>query len=352
MANNLKINPTCPIPLKNYPRVTLAHGGGGEMMNRLINDMFVTALDNKLLRQRNDSAVFEIDKKRLAFTTDSYVVSPLFFPGGDIGSLAVTGTVNDLAVAGARPLYLSLGLIIEEGFSMESLWQIVLSIASEAKSCGVDIVTGDTKVVDKGKGDGIYINTSGVGIFEHHQEINPGKIEKGDAIIINGDIGRHGMAIMASRRDLGFRSSIKSDCAVLSDMIMEILSAGVTVHCMRDLTRGGAAAALCELAVAAGAEMEIEESRLLFRDDVDALGEILGIDPIYSACEGRLVIMLPESETKTVLNIMKRHEVGQDAGVVGEVKNDHADGSVILRNRYGTERIITMPSGEQLPRIC
>jgi hydrogenase expression/formation protein HypE len=352
MPEDEKSNFSCPVPLAKYPKIVLAHGGGGKLMIQLINDMFLTAFDNDLLLQRGDSAILGVPEDRLAFTTDSYVVSPLFFPGGDIGSLAVNGTVNDLAVAGARPLYLSLGFIIEEGFPMEALWRVVQSIRDACRAAKVRIVTGDTKVVNHGKGDGLYINTSGIGVMEHGHRIGPEEIWAGDAVIVNGDIGRHGMAIMAAREDLGFKGDIESDCAPLAEMILDLLGNGFTVHCMRDLTRGGLATVLCELSDAGGIEMEIEEADLPIDDKVAALGELLGVDPVYSACEGRLVLFIPQEETPGILQLMHKHRTGSEAAVIGRVNKRGVHGRVSMKTRFGTGRIITILSGEQLPRIC
>ena len=243
--------PACPIPIQEYPHVLLAHGGGGRLMQRLIADMFVRAFRNPMLEAGHDASVFEAGGRRFAFTTDSYVVRPLFFPGGDIGSLAVHGTVNDLAMSGARPLYLSAGFIIEEGLAMETLWKVVSSMQQAAGRVGVQIVTGDTKVVDKGKGDGLFINTSGIGVVEHALNILPASVRSGDAILVSGDVGRHGMAIMAVREGLAFESAIESDSAPVADLVLELIRAGIEIHCLRDLTRGGLTAVLNEISEAA-----------------------------------------------------------------------------------------------------
>ena len=246
----MDFTPACPIPISQYPHVLLAHGGGGRLMHQLIGKMFLTAFRNPLLETQHDSTVVELTGKKLAFTTDSYVVRPLFFPGGDVGSLAVHGTVNDLAMSGARPLYLSAAFIIEEGLPMETLWKIVCSMQQAAQRCGVQIITGDTKVVDKGKGDGLFINTAGIGVVEHDQNIAPQSVQPGDAILVSGDVGRHGMAIMAVREGLQFESAIESDSAPVHEMVLELLKAGIEIHCLRDLTRGGLASALNEIAEA------------------------------------------------------------------------------------------------------
>jgi hydrogenase expression/formation protein HypE len=239
MSTTPNFTPSCPFPIQDYPQVLLAHSGGGKLMHQLISKLFLPAFRNPLLESQHDASVFDIGDQRLAFTTDSYVVKPLFFPGGDLGSLAVHGTVNDLAMAGARPLYLSAGYIIEEGLPMETLWKIVSSMQQAAQNAGVQIITGDTKVVDKGKGDGLFINTAGIGILEHTQTIAPQSVQAGDAILVSGDVGRHGMAIMAVREGLAFESAIESDSAPVADIVLQLLRAGIEIHCLRDLTRGG-----------------------------------------------------------------------------------------------------------------
>ncbi len=342
---------SCPIPLQDYPQILLAHGGGGTLMSQLIRKMFVTAFSNPDLEAEHDAAVLEFAGDRLAFTTDSYVVSPLFFPGGDIGALAVHGTVNDLAMAGAKPLYLSVGLVLEEGLPMETLWRIVRSMQQAARRTGVRIVTGDTKVVDKGKGDGVFINTAGIGMVEAGRQIGPIRVQPGDAILLNGDIGRHGMAIMSAREDLGFTSEITSDLADLAELVQAVLAAGVPVHCLRDLTRGGLVSALCEIAESAGLSFEIREEDVPVTAAVQALSEVLGIDPLYVANEGRLVVFVPQTEIARTLAAMRQTQVGQGACVIGKVLAADAP-SVILRSRLGISRILTRLSGEQLPRIC
>jgi hydrogenase expression/formation protein HypE len=342
---------SCPIPVSDYPSVLLAHGGGGKLMHQLIEKMFVPAFKNPFLDMKHDGAVLDINAKKIAFTTDSYVVRPLFFPGGDIGSLAVHGTINDLAMCGARPLYLSAGFVIEEGLSMELLWQIIRSIQKAAEISKVQIVTGDTKVVDKGKGDGIFINTAGIGVLEHSLVISPQNVREGDLLLINGDIGRHGMAIMAKREGLEFESSIESDSAPLADLVLELLSEGIDLHCMRDLTRGGLVSALNEIAQEAKVCIHIDENSIPVRDDVQAACEILGLDPHYVACEGRFVAFVSPSDENRALLIMRSHSLGKEAQTIGSVsKND--SGLVTLKSKIGVNRIVDMMSGEQLPRIC
>ncbi|MEI6196906.1 MAG: hydrogenase expression/formation protein HypE, partial [Verrucomicrobiota bacterium] len=275
-------NATCPKPISQYPHVLMAHGGGGKLMHRLLEDVFGKAFSNPLLDARHDSAQFTPPAGRLAMTTDSYVVRPLFFPGGDIGSMAIHGTVNDLAMSGARPLYLSCAFIIEEGLPMETLWRVVCSMRDAANKCGVQIITGDTKV-DKGKGDGLFINTAGIGVMEHSWNIAPQNVQPGDAVIVSGDLGRHGMAIMAVREGLEFESQIESDSAPVAAPVLELVNAGIEIHCLRDLTRGGLASALNEIAEAARVKIAIEQNAVPVREDVNAACEILGLDVLHVA---------------------------------------------------------------------
>ncbi|MBV9216825.1 MAG: hydrogenase expression/formation protein HypE, partial [Acidobacteria bacterium] len=314
--------PECPLPIAEYPQVLLAHGGGGRLMHSLIEKMFVPVFDNPLLGQRHDGAVFKVGEARLAFTTDSYVVKPLFFPGGDIGSLAVNGTVNDLAMCGARPLYLSVGFILEEGLSTEKLWRILRSMKAAADKAGVYLVTGDTKVVDRGKGDEIFINTAGVGVIEEDLVIGPQRVQAGDAVLLNGDIGRHGIAIMAAREGLQFESTIESDCAPLAEVVQALLRGGVDIHCMRDLTRGGLASALVEIAEAAGRQILIDESKVSVREDVRGACEILGFDPMYLANEGRFVLFVPECDAEKAVEIMNSVESDSTAVWAGSVTDE------------------------------
>jgi hydrogenase expression/formation protein HypE len=298
MKANAEFNPVCPLPINEYPQVMMAHGGGGKLMHDLIENMFVPAFHNELLGERHDGAVFNIGNARLAFTTDSYVVRPLFFPGGEIGSLAVNGTVNDLAMCGARPLYLSAGFILEEGMETQKLWQIVQSMQNAAADAGVSLVTGDTKVVDRGKGDEIFINTAGVGVIEHGLKIGPKQVRAGDAVILSGDIGRHGIAIMAAREGLEFETAIESDCAPLASLVSRLIGDGHEIHCMRDLTRGGLASALVEIAESCGHQIDIEEAKIGVREDVQGACEILGFDPMYLANEGRFVLFVPGPDAR------------------------------------------------------
>jgi len=341
----------CPIPIEQYPQVLLAHGGGGKLMHQLIEKIFIPSFQNPRLEARHDGAVLEIRNQRLAFTTDSYVVQPLFFRGGDIGTLAVNGTVNDLAMCGARPLYLSTGFILEEGLPMDTLWRIVRSMKAAAAAAGVELVTGDTKVVDHGKGDGVFINTAGIGVLEHDRTIAPAAVKPGDVILINGDIGRHGIAIMAAREGLAFDSEIESDCAPLSGLVQTLLGAGIEIHCMRDLTRGGLASALVEIAEVAHAHIRIEEKAIETREDVQGACEILGLDPLYVANEGRFVAFVARSDAERALSLMRSHPLGVQAAMIGTVSDD-PPGLVTMTSRIGATRIVDMISGEQLPRIC
>jgi hydrogenase expression/formation protein HypE len=342
---------SCPFPIQNYPTVLLAHGGGGKLMHQLLGKMFLPAFRNPALEQQHDSSVLEFGGQKLAFTTDSFVVRPMFFPGGDVGSLAVHGTVNDLAMSGARPLYLSAGYIIEEGLPMETLWKLVTSMRDAAAKVGVQIVTGDTKVVDRGKGDGVFINTAGIGIIEHSLRIHPASLRPGDRIIVNGDIGRHGMAVMAVREGLEFESSITSDSAPLTEPVQALLKAGIEIHCLRDLTRGGLTSALNEIAELAQQNLQVEEGRIPVREDVRAACEILGLDAFQVACEGRFVAFVPEKDAAKTLEILKNFPEGSQASVIGQVSAE-AGTRVYLKSLIGVQRILDMASGEQLPRIC
>lgn len=342
---------SCPIPINDYPHVLMAHGGGGRLMHRLIEDMFVATFAQDTDTELHDAAVLSCDQSKLAFSTDSYVVHPLIFPGGDIGDLAVNGTVNDLACAGARPKYLSAGFILEEGLPMETLWRVVQSMRRAADRAGVTIMTGDTKVVDRGKGDGMFINTAGIGMIEHDQVIAPRSIQPGDAVIINGDMARHGMAIMAVREGMEFESEIQSDTASLADMVLTLLSEGIEIHCLRDLTRGGLGSALNEIAMAANREIAIEEAAIPVRDDVAAACEILGIDPLYVANEGRMVAFIAAKDQDRALTLIKNHPLGQGASLIGHVIEQQTP-LVTIKTKIGVSRILDMLSGEQLPRIC
>jgi hydrogenase expression/formation protein HypE len=341
----------CPLPISQYPHVLMAHGGGGTLMHQLLENVFGKAFSNPILDTRHDSAQFTVPAGKLAMTTDSYVVRPIFFPGGDIGSLAVHGTVNDLAMSGARPLYLTSAFIIEEGLPMETLWRVVCSMRDAAKKCGVQIVTGDTKVVDKGKGDGLFISTAGIGVMEHSLNIAPQNVQPGDAVIVSGDLGRHGMAIMAVRESLQFESAIESDSAPVHEVVLELIQAGIEIHCLRDLTRGGLASALNEIAAAAGVKIAIEEKLIPVREEVHAACEMLGLDPLLVANEGRMAAFVASKDSARALQIIRRHAVSSNAAVIGRVAEKSAP-LVTIKSAIGASRILDMPSGEQLPRIC
>jgi len=341
----------CPIPIEQYPNVLLAHGGGGKLTHQLIEKMFLPLFHNAALDVRHDGAVVHFGRQKLAFTTDCYVVRPLFFPGGDIGSLAVNGTVNDLAMCGARPLYLSAGFILEEGLPMETLWRVVRSMQQAAEGAGVQLVTGDTKVVDRGKGDGIFVNTSGVGIIEHDRAIAPSSVRAGDVLLLSGDIGRHGIAIMAAREGLAFEAAVESDCAALAGVVMSLIEAGVEIHCMRDLTRGGLASALVEIAEASKLHVGIQENSIPVREDVRGACEILGFDPLYVANEGRFVCFVAPQDAERALELMRAHPLSRDTRRIGTVTPQPA-GLVTMKSAIGASRIVDMLSGEQLPRIC
>jgi len=342
---------TCPVPIGSYPTVLLAHGGGGRLMHQLIEQVFAPAFSNPALDARHDAAVVRVGPTRLALTTDSYVVKPLFFPGGDIGSLAVNGTVNDLAMAGARPLALCAGFILEEGLPIETLTRVVSSMREAAAQASVQVVTGHTKVVDKGKGDGVFINTAGLGIVEHELTIGPAAVRPGDEVVLSGDVGRHGIAIMATREGLTFESTIESDCAPLAVPVLDLIAAGIDVHCLRDLTRGGLASALNEIAKSSGWTIAIDERPVAVREDVQGVCELLGFDPLYVANEGRFVAFVRADQADRAVDIMRRHDVSSGATVIGVVTGD-ASGLVTMKTRIGASRIVDLLSGEQLPRIC
>jgi len=342
---------SCPIPLTDHQTIQLAHGGGGRLMHQLIEQLFLPLFENPALEARHDGAVLQLNGAKIAFTTDSYVVRPLFFPGGDIGHLAVNGTVNDLAMCGARPLALSAGVILEEGFPMESLWRIAQSMRQAAQASNIPLVTADTKVVDRGKGDGIFLNTAGIGVIEHGLVIEPRSVKTGDAILVSGDIGRHGIAIMAVREGLEFESAIESDTAPLAEPVMRLLEAGIDVHCLRDLTRGGLASALVEIATSGRVPIAINETAIPVREDVRGACEILGLDPLYVANEGRFVAFVAAREGEQALALLRRHPLGEQAAIIGSVDGAHP-GRVTMRSPIGATRIVDMLSGEQLPRIC
>lgn len=339
--------------MKKHENILLGHGSGGQLTHDLIDQLFAAHFDNPLLRQQGDSALLDISGEKLAFTTDSFVVDPIFFPGGNIGHLAIAGTVNDLAVSGAIPKYISAGFIIEEGFPMNSLEIIVKTMAEEAKRAGVFIVTGDTKVVDRGKCDKLFINTSGIGFLATEKEhISSGStIQPGDKIIINGSIGDHGMAVMAARNELNITSDIQSDCACLNTLIHD-----ATAHChqirfMRDATRGGLGTVLAELVKDKPFGLKTDETKIPVSNNVRGLCEMLGFDPLYVANEGKVVMVVGADEAEEVVERLKANPLGAEAAIIGEITHDHA-GTAWLETWVGGKRIIDMLSGQQLPRIC
>lgn len=344
-------NVICPTPASETEVVQMAHGGGGRLMNALIETVIRPAFANPLLDQRHDGAVFEAGGARLAFTTDSYVVKPLFFPGGDIGSLAVNGTVNDLAMCGAEPHYLSAAFIIEEGFPIVDLRRVVASMEDAARRASVSFVTGDTKVVDRGKGDALFINTAGVGTVRAKSLVGPAAVKPGDVLILSGDLGRHGIAIMAAREGLAFETAIASDCAPLWSPVRRLIEAGIEVHCLRDLTRGGLASALIEIAEAAACAIKLDETTIPVQPEVRAACELLGLDPLYVANEGRFVAFVAEADVVRALDLLAGDDVSAGAAVIGRVTAEER-GAVAIRGAYGAIRRLTMLSGEQLPRIC
>jgi hydrogenase expression/formation protein HypE len=342
---------SCPVPLADHASVQLAHGGGGRMMRALVESVFLRAFETGTRRPPHDSAVVQIEGARVAFTTDTFVVHPLFFPGGDIGTLAVCGTVNDLAMAGARPLWLSAAFVLEEGLPMETLRRVVASMRATARQAGVQIITGDTKVVDRGKGDGIFINTAGIGLVPPGIEISPERVAPGDVVLVSGDLGRHGMAVMSVREGLGFEGCLESDCAPLAGLVEAMLAAGAEVHCLRDLTRGGLAAAVCEIAEDARVGIELLEAEIPVSQPVAGACELLGLDPLYVANEGRLVAMVAPSAAPRVLEIMRGHPAAHGPARIGRVVAEHP-GTVEVRGVLGGGRILDLLSGEQMPRIC
>jgi len=335
----------------NHDRILLEHGGGGLLSHELIAEVFLPSFRNAFLERLEDSAVIDVGDKKLCFTTDSYVIDPLFFPGGNIGSLAVHGTINDLSVCGGRPLMMSAGFIIEEGFPMEDLRRIARSMAEAAEQAGVSIVTGDTKVVARGAADGLFINTSGVGIIEYPSILSVDSIRSGDTVIVSGNIGDHGASVLSKRRELGLITEIRSASAPLICIIGSILAASPNVHCMRDPTRGGLGAILAEIAAQSGFCIAIRESELPVREEVKGLCEILGFDPLFLANEGKVAIFCAPADTNQIMGTMKNHEYGHDAAVIGTVgKRDW--GGLILRTSIGGSRVIDLPMGELVPRIC
>jgi len=342
---------SCPVPLRATNKVLLGHGSGGKLTAELVRSLFLPAFQNPFLAPLNDQAIVNIGDMRLAFTTDSFVVKPLFFHGGDIGSLAVYGTVNDLAMGGAHPLFLSAAFILEEGLPMETLTQIVRSLQAAASAAGVEVVTGDTKVVEKGSGDSIFINTSGIGLVPQGVSLSADQARPGDRVLLSGPIGEHGIAILAQREGLEFEGPIQSDSAPLHTLVAAMLEASHDIRCLRDPTRGGLSSALNEIAAQSKVGIEIAEEAIPIREEVKGACELLGLDPLYVANEGKLVAIVEPSATERILAAMQAHTLGRQACVIGSVTQAHA-GSVTMRTRIGTRRIVDMLAGDQLPRIC
>jgi len=349
--NNDLSRASCPLPISTHTEIVLGHGSGGRLSHQLIQQLVLPHFRNELLAPLHDGAVFSINGATLAFSTDSFVVNPIFFPGGDIGKLAICGTVNDLAMCGAKPLYLSAGFILEEGLGMSDFQRIIQSMKTTADEAGVSLVTGDTKVVDRGKGDKIFINTSGIGLIEPGVRIHPERARPGDKIIINGQMAVHGIAIMSVRDGLAFETEVASDCAPLNGLTSAFLKAFPDVHVLRDPTRGGIASALNEIAGQAKVGIRLEESAIPISEEVKGACEILGFDPLYVANEGKLLAIVPPEGADQVLDAMRAHPLGRDAAIIGEVVDRHP-GFVTLSTRVGGNRVVDMLSGEQLPRIC
>ena len=348
---------SCPLPLFEHKQIVLGHGSGGKLTAELIDKVFLPVFKNPVLEKLDDQAVVTINGARLAFTTDSFVVTPIFFPGGDIGRLAVHGTVNDLAMSGARPLYLAAAFILEEGLAADDLKRVVESMRIAAEEAGVQFVTGDTKVVNRGKGDQIFITTTGIGVIEDGLNISAERAQPGDKIILSGYVGDHGMAIMSQREGLEFEGAIESDCASLNGLVANMLEtpspegAADFLHCLRDPTRGGVATTLNEIAKRASVGMVIREQSIPVRESVKGACEVLGLDPLYVANEGKLIAIVAAERAEDVLRQMRRHRLGQDAAIIGEVVVDHPE-MVLMKTEIGGTRVLDVMFGEQLPRIC
>lgn len=342
---------TCPVPLRDQPRVVMGHGGGGVLSAELVRHVFAPAFGGEVLSALADSATVTLGGARIAFSTDSYVVRPLFFPGGSIGDLAVNGTVNDLAMSGARAAFLSCGFILEEGVEMPVVARVAEALGAAARTAGVEVVTGDTKVVEAGHGDGLYINTAGIGLVPEGVDIRPQRAAPGDVVIVSGEIGAHGVAVMSVREGLEFGVEITSDTAALGGLVEAVLRVTKDVHVLRDPTRGGLAAALNEIAAASGVGVALQERAVPVPPAVANACAVLGLDPMYVANEGRLVAFVPRAVADEVLAAMRAHPLGAGAAVIGECVADHA-GMVVARTGLGGTRVVDLPLGEQLPRIC
>jgi len=342
---------SCPTPLSAKDTVLLGHGSGGKLSAELVRDVFLPALSNPVLARLDDQAIVTVNGSRLAITTDSFVVQPLFFPGGDIGSLAVHGTVNDLAMGGAKPLFLSAAFIIEEGFSIPDLRRVVDSMHKAAAAAGVQVVTGDTKVVERGKGDGLFVNTTGIGILPQDVELSADRARPGDKVLLSGPIGEHGIAILAQREGLEFETTIESDSAALNTLVDKMLQASCAIRCMRDPTRGGVSSTLNEIAQQSRVAIQLEESSIPIREEVRGACELLGLDPLYVANEGKLIAIVAPEAASSVLQAMRCHRLGAESQIIGTV-SDGTAGLVTMRTPLGTTRIVDMLAGDQLPRIC
>ena len=341
----------CPLPLNDAQEILLGHGSGGKLSARLIETLIVPAFQNSMLDALDDQAIFSVNGARLAFTTDSYVITPIFFPGGDIGELAVNGTVNDLAMGGARPLYLSLAFILEEGLPIAELERVIQSARRAADAAGVKIVTGDTKVVGRGSGDKIFINTSGIGVVPPGIEMSSSRVRAGDAVLLSGTIGDHGVAILSKREGLEFEGSLQSDTVALHDLVRAMLESFPGIHAMRDPTRGGLASILVEIATRQKLGIELDERAIPISETVQGACEILGLDPLFVANEGKLVAFVPEEASERVLDAMRSHPLGRSASRIGTVTREHPK-FVILKTPIGGDRVLDLPFGEALPRIC
>ncbi len=350
-TDELKFELSCPAPLPAKDTILLGHGSGGKLSAELIRDIFLPAFQNPVLARLDDQAIVNVNGQRLAVTTDSFVVKPLFFPGGDIGSLAVHGTVNDLAMGGAIPLFLSTAFIIEEGFPMEQLRRIVNSLRQAASDAGVQVITGDTKVVEKGKGDGLFINTTGIGLVPEGIDLSASRARPGDCVLLSGSIGDHGIAILAQREGLEFETEIKSDSAALHTLVSTMLDATAAIRCMRDPTRGGVSSTLNEIAESSRVGIELDENSLPVHEEVRGACELLGLDPLYVANEGKLIAIVAPDAADVLLQAMRRHPLGAETQVIGTVKRENP-GLVTMRTPFGTTRIVDMLAGDQLPRIC
>jgi hydrogenase expression/formation protein HypE len=342
---------TCPRPLRSYPNIILGHGGGGKLSAELVEHLFLPAFRNDKLENLGDAAVFDLPAARLAMSTDSFVVRPLFFPGGNIGELAINGTVNDISMTGAKPLYLTAGFIIEEGLPMSTLGQIVASMAAAAAKADVMVITGDTKVVDKGHGDGVFINTSGIGLIPDGLAIGPEKAQPGDVVILSGTIGDHGMAIMSVREGLEFDAPIVSDTAALNGLVAEMVAVCPNIHVLRDPTRGGVASSLNEIAQSSNVGIALNENQIPVNPAVHSACELLGMDPIFVANEGKLLAIVPAEQAAAVVAVMRKNELGRETAVIGQVVLEHP-GMVVAKTGIGGTRVVSMQIGEQLPRIC